>query len=160
MSEIDSTRRITDSMGAGSRLLDALHLAHDVEEAERLRLRRAGRVQRFLAGATGFGFAWTSRFIENLLILPASSLLPTAVIPLAGLATVLWLYHRRRGDRRSYQFDNAVIWAGFTLGWTILAPGPSMSPLAGAIGWSACAAAGALLSPAKRADGPIETRDE
>jgi hypothetical protein len=150
-------RRIAESMGVGSRVLDALYVEDDVDVARTTRFRRLRRVQRFLLGATGLGFGWVGRFIENLTATGPAPL-PTVLVPVVGLALFLIGYNRLRGEHRSYQLDNAILWAGFTIGWSVLMPGTRGDWLAGVVAWIALAALGLLaVGPRKSKPQPFDT---
>jgi hypothetical protein len=157
----DQLRRVAESMGAGSRVLDKLNAAQDEEAAERSRLKRLRRVQRLLLGATSLGLAWTARFIENVFLPDSSlSLLPEAIAPLAGLALFLAVYNRLRGDQRTYQLDNTAIWTGFTLGWSVLPPQSFGDILPGAACWVAFSVLGIVVARRGRATPPDEASGE
>ena len=139
-------RRIVESMGAGSRALDALNFESDVAIARAARFTRLRRVQRFLLGLTGFGFGWVGRLIEAATTAGSgASLLPTVLPPLVGLALILVGYNRFRGDRKAFQVDNAIIWSSFAVGWSVLMPGARGEWLPGCICWGALAALGLLI---------------
>lgn len=147
------SRRIVESMGAGSRVLDELNRNDDLLAADAERNRLLRRTQRTLLGLTGFGLGMVGRTIERLgFIQPDTPLLGRVLIPMSALTLTLWIYNRIRGTHRSYQYDNALLWAGFTAGWSVLLTSTPGNAIAGLVGWGVSSLLGAVTLGRKKDD--------
>lgn len=146
---VDATesRRIVESMGAGSRILDALNESDDRLSADQSRARLLRRTQRTLLGCTGLGLGLVGQMIERLGVGQPEIPVPgRLLLVMSAMTLTLLLYNRAAGDRRTFQLDNAMLWIGFTAGWSTFLTGGAGNAIVGLAGWSVSSLLGVIAS--------------
>jgi len=150
---------IAASVGIGPEALErALDELRRAEKARRTRLKVLRGVRRVLGVATGLVLGLLATLIW--MLVPdagGNPPLATAVL-LAAMVALLAIYHRHRGDQRTYQIDNAAIWAAFAIGAFPASRAAGGIPL-GVVAWLVFAVVGILLIGSRRADPPGLSRE-
>jgi hypothetical protein len=152
--DADELRAIAASVGISAEALDqALAEMRRAEKARKRALKTLRRVRRLLAaaGAVVLGLLTTilSAFSGGAV---GGAMMLTTVALLTAMVLMLAVYNRVRGDQRTYQIDNAVIWALFVLASRGANVGGMIPP--GLIAWLALAVLGVLVIGRRQSEPP------
>lgn len=159
---IDSVElhEIATSVGISPTALDlALDELRSEEKARRKGLKWLRRVRRVIGVAAAATLGLLSTSIQALFGHEAGvGAMLGSVALLVAVVLLLVVYNRFRGDQRTYQIDNATIWAAFTLASRpVSAVAGGVPP--GVLAWLGLTALGLVLIGGRRAEPPRLSRE-